>query len=374
MNLGFIAIFSGVNGLYAPIIKYIVDQATAGVTDNYWILVAALSVTLVKSGVLLAHKRINVRLFTGISLEMQRALYAKMIAADIAWHGRETPAALAQRIMADVGPVRGALERIVNNAIRDVLMIVAAVASMIYIDWQLSLIALAVFPIAIWPIATIGRSLRKLGRQTQASIGGVSARLLEGLASIKIAKTYQLEDRLNERSREDLKNLRDLQIRAGDRQALIDPMMEVLGGIVIIGVLFFVGWRLESGQNTLGDFAGCITALLVAGHPPRALGNLAGYVQRGLAATQRIFQALDEPAKVVSQPSAGALAVSRGDVTLDAATFSYDGGTRPALDQCFAHRAGRQSTGPGGTQRRRQVDAFQPDPAAVRSHLGPPAD
>ena len=71
LNLGFIAIFSGVNGLYAPIIKYIVDQATAGATDNYWILVAALIVTLVKSGALLAHKGINVRLFTGISLEMQ---------------------------------------------------------------------------------------------------------------------------------------------------------------------------------------------------------------------------------------------------------------------------------------------------------------
>ena len=112
LNLGFIAIFSGVNGLYAPIINYIVDQTTAGVTDNYWILVAVLIVTLVKSGALLAHKRINVRLFTGISLEMQRALYAKMIAADIAWHGREPPAALAQRIMADVGQVRVALERL----------------------------------------------------------------------------------------------------------------------------------------------------------------------------------------------------------------------------------------------------------------------
>jgi subfamily B ATP-binding cassette protein MsbA len=84
-------------------------------------------------------------------------------------------------------------------------------------------------------------------------------------------------------------------------------MMEVLGGIVIIGVLFFVCWRLESGQNTLGDFAGFITVLLLAGQPVRALGNLAGYVQRGLAATQRIL-------------------------TFDAATFSYEGDTRPALD------------------------------------------
>ena len=39
LNLAFITIFSAVNGLYAPIIRYIVDQASAGVTDTYWILV-----------------------------------------------------------------------------------------------------------------------------------------------------------------------------------------------------------------------------------------------------------------------------------------------------------------------------------------------
>ena len=248
--------------------------------------------------------------------------------------------------MADVGQVRSALERIVNNAIRDVLMIVAGIASIIYIDWQLwqlSLIAFAIFPIAIWPISTIGRTLRKIGRQTQASIGGVSARLLEGLASIKIAKTYQLEDRLNERSREDLEKLRALEVRAGDHQALIDPMMEVLGGLVIVGVLFFVGWRLEAGQNTLGDFAGFITALLLAGQPLRALGNLAGYVQRGLAATQRIFQILDERVRIVPRPGADPLAVARGEVTFEVATFSYEGDTRPALDNVSL-------TVPGGTR------------------------
>ena len=331
LNFAFITVYSAVNGLYAPIIKYIVDQASVGVTDNYWILVVALVVTVVKASALLAHKRLNVRLFTGISLEMQRELYAKMIAADVAWHGREPPAALAQRIMADVGEVRGALERFVNNAIRDVLMIIAVVASMLYIDWQLSLIALAVFPIAIWPIAKIGQSLRQIGRQTQASIGGVSARLIEGLASIKVAKTYQLEDRLNARSRDDLEMLRGLQIRAGDRQALIDPMMEVLGGIVIVGVLFYVGWRLEAGQNTLGDFAGFITALLLAGQPLRALGNLAGHIQRGLAASQRVFHVLDEPARVVSEAGAPRLAISRGDVTFEDATFAYETEPRPAL-------------------------------------------
>jgi subfamily B ATP-binding cassette protein MsbA len=97
-------------------------------------------------------------------------------------------------------------------------------------------------------------------------------------------------------------------------------------------VLFFVGWRLEAGQNTLGDFAGFITALLLAGQPLRALGNLTGFVQRGLAATQRIFQVLDEPPRIVDRPGAAALEVSEAAVVLDNATFRYDAHSAPALD------------------------------------------
>jgi subfamily B ATP-binding cassette protein MsbA len=328
LNFLFIAVFSAVNGLYAPIIKYIVDGAAAGRTGMDWILLAALLVTIIKAASLLAHKRMNVRLFTQVSLDMQRELYAKMIEADLAWHGREPPAALAQRIMADVGATQAALERIVNNLIRDVLMIVAVVGSMIYIDWKLSLIALGIFPIAILPIAKIGQSLRKIGRQTQARIADVSARLLEGLTSIQIAKTYQLEDRLKTRSGRDLQDLRALQVRAGDHAAVIDPLMEVLGGLAVVGVLFFVGWRLEAGQNTLGDFAGFITALLLAGQPLRALGNLTAHVQRGLAGTQRVFNVLDEPPRIVDAPDAVELGVRDGEIALHEAGFMYADGTR----------------------------------------------
>lgn len=339
LNFACIALFSAVNGLYAPIIKYIVDGASAGRTDMEWVLVAALLVTFLKAAALLAHKRLNVRLFTQISVDMQRELYAKMMSADIAWHGREPPAALAQRVMADVGATSNALERVVNNLVRDVLMIVAVVASMIYIDWQLSLIALVIFPIAILPIAKIGQTLRKIGRETQASIAHVSARLLEGLASIQIAKTYQLEDRLNVRAGEDLDDLRRLQVRAGDHAATIDPLMEVLGGLAVVGVLFFVGWRLEAGHNSLGDFAGFITALLLAGQPMRALGNLTAHVQRGLAGTQRVFNVLDEPSKVVDADDAKPLVVTSGDIELRGTSFVYTDGTQ-ALNDVSLHVPG----------------------------------
>ena len=66
-------------------------------------------------------------------------------------------------------------------------------------------------------------------------------------------------------------------------------------------------------------------------------------MQRGLAATQRIFQVLDERVRVVSRPGADPLAVARGEVTFEVATFSYEGDTRPALDNVSL-------TVPGGTR------------------------
>lgn len=328
LNFGLILIFAGVNGLYAPLIKHIVDSVQDGPEALTWFLFAALGVTVVKSLAMLLQKRLNVRIFTQITLEMQRALYAKMINADIAWHGAEAAAARAQRVLSDAQAVQGAMEKLVNNLLRDSLMVLAVVISMIYIDWQLALIALLVFPIAIWPIANISRTLRKIGRQTQAQIAGVGAKLVEGLGAVRTAKTYQLEDRLRERSDADMRRLRQLRVRSGDHVALIDPLLEMLGGFAVIAVVFFVSWRIGEGENTLGDFAGFITALLIAGQPMRALGNLVAKLQKGLAAAERVFTVLDEAPRVVDAPNAAPLQVSQGAIRCDRLGFTYADGTR----------------------------------------------
>ncbi len=342
LNFLFILIFAGVNGLYAPLIKMIVDSVGKDTSAVVWILALALAVAFVKGGSLLAHRRLNVRIFSGISVDLQTALFRKMIEADSAWHAREASASLSQRIMSDVGAMENALERVVNNMIRDSLMVVALVASMIYIDWQLALIALVIFPIAIWPIVKISTILRKVGKQTQAMIGQVNARLVESLSNLQIAKTYQLEERLMRRTSSDLDDLRTLKIKAADHTAIIDPMMEVLGGIVVVAVVAFVGWKINAGHNTIGDFAGFIAALLIAGQPIRALSNLTAHVQRGLAAAQRVFQVLDEPPRIVEEPGKPALQISRGELTFKDVSFRYPDGTRALDSVSFSVGAGRR--------------------------------
>ena len=334
LNFLFIVVFSAVNGLYAPVIGFLVDNIEGDPTVLYGVLALALVVSFVKAGSLLAHRRLNNRIFSAVATDIQRDLYNHMVDADIAWHGREPAAQRSTRITQDVQVVRNGLERVTNNVIRDNLMVLAVIGSMFYIDWQLCLIAIAVFPFAALPITSISRVIRKLARQTQEEVGFVNAELQESLSSVEIAKTFQLEERLKERGAEKFERMRFLRVRAGDHSALIDPIMEALGAIALVGVLLFVGWRIDSGANTIGDFAGFITALLVAAQPMRALGNLVLVIQNATAAAHRIFAVLDEPAHVVDQPDAAPYDFTQAAFSFRDVAFAYEEGDagRKALD------------------------------------------
>ncbi|MHA1524052.1 MAG: ABC transporter ATP-binding protein, partial [Alphaproteobacteria bacterium] len=114
-----------------------------------------------------------------------------------------------------------------------------------------------------------------------------------------------------------------LVMRLVRNRSWIEPLMEVLGGLAIGGVLALVGWRLLNGEDTLGQFTGFVTALLIAAQPMRALGTLNTVVQEGLAAVQRVFDLLDELPEITEKPNAVPLANAAGGILLDNVSFSY---------------------------------------------------
>lgn len=77
---------------------------------------------------------------------------------------------------------------------RDVLTIVGYIASMIYLDWALSLIVLGIYPLAVLPILMISKHLRKVVKQTQTELGGMVSLVSEQLSSPRLIKTFRLED------------------------------------------------------------------------------------------------------------------------------------------------------------------------------------
>lgn len=287
-------------------------------------------VTAVKGFALYALTLLTNRVVTRIEADMQSALYAHLIDADIAQISRESPAALTQRFTTDFAYIKEALTRLSTVFLREVATITALVVAMLLIDPALTLMAAAVAPFIARPIARIGKKLRRNSTHTQEQIGQMAGLVSESLAGARIAKSYGLEGYLKERARAAFDRVRRLKMKSANARARLDPLLEVGGGIAVAVVLGIIGWRILEGRSTVGDFAGFVTALIIAAQPIRALGNLNAIIQEAAAALKRYFAVLDERPTIRDLPDAVPLRVSAGAITFENVRFSYPGGP-PAL-------------------------------------------
>ncbi|WP_199090715.1 ATP-binding cassette domain-containing protein [Bosea sp. ASV33] len=280
-------------------------------------------VTAIKGFSLLAQTVMTNNVVSRIEADMQTALYGHLIDADLAQLQRENPASLTQRFTTDFTFVKEALTRIVNIAIRDVVTAIALVGALIWIDWQMTLVVLLIAPVIAHPIGRIGRKLRRMANSQQEQTGLMANLVTESLQGARVAKTDRLEPYLKERAANAFETIRALKMKAANARGRLDPLLEVGGGIAVAGVLAAIGVRITSGNSTVGDFTGYVSALLLAAQPMRSLGNLNAIVQEAGASLKRYYALMDEKPQVLDRPDAKPLAVTAGEVAFRQLRFRY---------------------------------------------------
>jgi subfamily B ATP-binding cassette protein MsbA len=316
-------VMAGLTALYPVVIQQSFDLFTANRTDLLWLIPPVIvAVTLAKSaaqyGQAVAIQAVVLRVIEGL----QRDLFRALTRADLAAVAREAPARHAARFTADAAMIREALTKSIN-AIADVLTVVGLIGSMIWLDWQLSLIAGLMYPLAILPITRLGKRIRRASGGVQDRMGETAAVLTESFAAARVVRAYRLEGQEEARAGRLFAGLRDSLLGIARIRASLDPMLEALGGIAVAAVIAFLGWRVASGAGTIGEFTGFVAALLIASRPVRALGSLNAALQEGLAGLARVYALVDERPRIVDAPAAKPLPDGRGRIEFDAVGFRY---------------------------------------------------
>ncbi|MGA9013524.1 MAG: ABC transporter ATP-binding protein [Acetobacteraceae bacterium] len=281
--------------------------------------------------------------------ELQGRMFSHLAHADLARLEREAPAQLAARFTTDAAIIRDALTRTVNG-VADAVTVVGLVASMLYLDWLLSLIAAALYPLAAVPIQNIGRRIRRASGGMQERMGEAAAMLNESFAQARTVRAYRLEDAETERAESAFAQLYRALMRMAKGRARVDPVLEVLGGAAVAAVIGFAGWRAAISSQTIGNFTGFVAALLIASRPLRALGSLNAALQEGLAGLTRVFSVVDERPHIVDAPDAALLPGGRGRVVFDDVHFLYPDGRVGLAGLSFAAEPGTMVAlvGPSG--------------------------
>jgi len=317
--------------VYPIIIQQAFDLFTAGRTEALgWLPLVIILATALRAAFMYA-QQVNLHgAALGTIEHLQNDLFAALTRADYATVAAEAPARQAMRFTTDAAAIREAIARSLNGA-GDALTILGLVASMLWLDWQLALMAALLYPIAAWPITVIGRRVRRAARGMQDRAGDTSALLNESFAAARVVRAYRLEAQEEARARSSFAALRESLLRIVRARARVDPILEVLGGLTVALVLLVVGWRVTTGQGTIGEFTGFVAAVLIAARPVRALGSLNAALQEGLAGLNRVFAVMDTPRRIADAPEAAPLPAGQGALRFEGVGFHYPGSAVPAI-------------------------------------------
>jgi subfamily B ATP-binding cassette protein MsbA len=255
--------------------------------------------------------------------DIQSAMYARLMRADLDHFHNTAAGALMSSFLSDAAKLRTVFSDTFTGIGRDTLAVIGLVAFMFYTDWVLACVGFFIFPLAAWPIAKLGRKMRKVSANTQAEMAQFTTLLDEGFTGVRHVKAYGMESYESGRADSLVNRLFTLNFRAARVRTASEPILEFLAGLAIVAVLLYGGWQVMQGGRTPGAFFAFIGALLLAYEPVRKLAKLNANLQDALPAAERVFAVLDLEPRIKDRPGAVPLAVERGAIRLEGVTFGY---------------------------------------------------
>jgi subfamily B ATP-binding cassette protein MsbA len=309
---------------YAKLIQMVMAAFEAGRSDVMWW--GPLGVVVLSSASAIGQyfrETTSNRVTTRMETELRKTMFARLVGTDLARLQTEAPAGLAARFSSDIGLI-GQAVRSMLGGITGILTIAVTFVVMLSIDWQLTLGICAIFALALVPVNRIGTRLRRLSTRTQAEVAAMTSEVTEGLAGIRMARAYRLEEPLSQSAATVFERLFGLRIRQNRWQARVGPLMEMLVGVAVAILLFVVGLRMSAGTTTVADFTGLLTGLGVVAGPARRLGGSMASVQQGAAALDRVFMLFDAENTIVDGPHR--LGRVLGQIRFEDVHFAYPDG------------------------------------------------
>ena len=256
--------------------------------------------------------------------DLRDEMFAKLEEMSVGFFVRHSTGELLSRMTNDVALVQGAMTNAITGIVRDALLVVFLIFVVFYRDFKLALIAILVFPLAIYPLVSLGKRLKRYSRRMLITLEDITQRLNETITGIRIVKAFAMEDYEQARFHEVNRNLFNAFMKRFKVRALSNPVMETLGGLGVCVCVAFGGYQVINGELTPGTFFSFMAALFMLYEPIKRVSEINLTIQEGIAAGERIFALMDLPPDVADSPDAVTLSAVRGDILFDGACFSYE--------------------------------------------------
>jgi ATP-binding cassette, subfamily B, bacterial MsbA len=348
LSITFILIL--LTSLTTAVTAWLLDPAIKEIFENknkqmlYLIPLAIVFTFIIKAFSIYGTRIITIKVGIKIIKNIQTLMVQKFLLSDISHITKKHSGKYLSNFTNDITILFTNLTSVVVTLFKETFTLLALLGLMFYHDWQLSLVAMIMIPIAAISSKNIGR---KMGKKVDVSLEA-SDKFMKFLSEIIkgswLIKIYQKEkDELKKISMiidERFKAIRKVeQTRLG-----AGPIMEIISAIAIAVVVFFAGYRSMQGAITLGEFVSFLAALMLAYQPVKALAGVNVGIQEGVTAAKRIYEIIDQKNEIYNDENAPSLKLKNATLEFKNISFTYPDGTH-ALKNLSAKIEGGKKVG-----------------------------
>ena len=261
-----------------------------------------------------------------ILADFRLRLYSKILQLPISFFTEQKKGDLMSRMIGDIAEVQNSIFTALEGLIKDPLIIISFLISMVVLSPQLSLFLLIFLPITGIIIGRISKRLKKQSTAYSEANGENLSHVEETLGSIKVIKAFTAEQRMLDKFNTGNDKLFTILNKMTMRRDLASPLTEVLGVTVLCCILYIGGRIVFSPGNHLtgGDLMAFIILFAMIINPAKNLSTTISNIQKGLGAIERIEEILHAPLMVEEKPNAQILTGFNNRIEFKNVSFSYD--------------------------------------------------
>ena len=337
---------------FAALLQPLIDEGFSGQDSDarLWIPAMILGVALARGISSYASSYGMAWIANSVVNDLRNQMFQRLMVIPIPFYDNNPSGNLISKVTYDANQVTNAATNALTILVRDTVTIIGLLGWMIFLNWKLSLTALALIPVVGITAHIVGKRMRHLATIMQEKMAQMTHHLSESIKGIRVVRIFGGQTQEAKRFALAVKQARQTETKFTSASATNTSVVEFAGAAALAALVYLGAALAEVGEVTPGGFVSFVTAMGLLFTPIKKLTSVNALLQRGLAASSSIFEVLDQ----AIEPDQGVQRqVQRfnGNVTFDKVTFRYQPDTEPALKEVsFVAAAGKTTAlvGPSG--------------------------
>lgn len=279
-------------------------------------------------------------IMTGVSMkvtyQLRKDIDDKIHKLPFQYYDKTSYGEVLSRITNDVDTISQSLNQSITQIITSLAMVIGIIVMMLTISWQLTLVALGILPVTMIFVTFIIKKSQKHFKGQQKHLGEINGHVEEMYGSHVVVKAFNGEEKSEEKFNEQNGKLYKSAWKANFFSGLLMPITNFVGNIGYVAICILGGYFVVNGNMTVGGIQAFIQYVRSFIQPVAQLSNISNILQQTAAATERVFEFLDQPEEVLETEQALSVnktgsaeqgenqIVIKGNIEFDHVSFGYN--------------------------------------------------